>query len=84
MHKRRRGKRCGGRAHVSVRGMWWNARGLEDDLELVQDYMVEKKIDYACFCETKVFGKDLCAGDEAWAWHAGPEVLPKLGCPTWG
>ena len=60
-------------------GLFWNSCGLEDDLDLVQEYMMEHECAFGCFSETKLFGQDLCEKDEVWEWHPGPETLPALG-----
>ena len=73
---RRRRKRSGG-ASSSVRILFWNARGVVDDVDELIDYMESKDISAAGICETKVFGVDLSR--RGWTWLRGPETLPYLG-----
>ena len=54
-----------------VAGMFFNVRGLEDDLDDILEYMSEKDIVFACFAETKVFGRS-----DHWRYIRGPECLP--------
>jgi hypothetical protein len=60
--------------------MYWNARGLEDELAETLTLMEERGISMAGFTETKVFGTDLSRG--RWRWINGPETLPAKGDKT--
>ena len=73
----RRKRRVAESVPKTVRGMFWNCRGLETELLLLKDYMRSKAVSFACLCETKVCGADLSCSE--WIWIPGPETLPKMG-----
>ena len=52
----RRKRRVAEPVPKTVRGMFWNCRGLETELLLLKDYMRSKAVSFACLCETKVYG----------------------------
>ena len=56
---------------------FWNARGLENELDGVIDYMVEKEAAVGAFMETRLFKKDVSR--VGWKWIGGAEYLPSLG-----
>ena len=60
-----------------VCGMFWNCRGLEDEIEHVKLVLEERDAAYGVFCETKSFGANY--SDSTWEWLPGPETLPSLG-----
>jgi hypothetical protein len=57
--------------------MFWNARGIEDDVDDVINFMEERGISVGCFVETRLFKKSLSRGK--WEWHGAAEHLPNLG-----
>ena len=52
----RRKRRVAESVPKTVRGMFWNCRGLETELLLLKDCMRSKAVTFACLCETKVYG----------------------------
>ena len=57
--------------------MFWNARGIRDEVPEVLDTMKIKKVGIGLFMETRIYGEDLSQGD--WKWLSGTEVLPSPG-----
>jgi hypothetical protein len=60
--------------------MFWNARGVEEDLVELIVHLDENDIQVACIMETKVFGTDLST--DKYKWISGPETLPSVGGNT--
>ena len=57
-----------------------NCRGLQDDAEIVQDYMEDTDAVVGAFMETKLYGKPPSFAAK-WKWHGykKSELLPTLG-----
>jgi hypothetical protein len=60
-----------------VKVIFFNARGLEHDVEDVKDYLIRKGIAVAAISEKWAYENDF--GDDAWLWLRGPEHLPLPG-----
>ena len=75
--RRKRRRRAPQKAQAVLVSMFWNARGLADQVDEAIDYMQAKSITVAAFCESKTFGEELSR--RGYSWHAGPETLPKRG-----
>ena len=67
----------------SCKILWWNARGLADDIDDLLDVMEREQVTVAVICETKSYGDELSR--RGFTFLRGPETLPKPGmaCQGW-
>ena len=61
----------------SCKILWWNARGLADDIDDLLDVMEREQVTVAVICETKSYGDELSR--RGFTFLRGPETLPKPG-----
>ena len=79
----RRGKRKHSKTNIleeMIHILFWNARGIEEEMIELIVLLEECNAKVACIMETKIFGKNLSTKE--WKWLAGPETLPSLGGDT--
>ena len=57
--------------------MFWNARGLADEVQQTLEFMTSRNVAAALFCETNVYDANLSQG--RWKWLRASQLLPHPG-----
>ena len=73
----RRSRKGGSIDAGTLKSMFWNARGIVDEVDEVIDFMLARGVSVAGVCESKTYGEELSR--RGFTWLRGPETLPRRG-----